>query len=277
MRNGRDCAARGAKAPAAYAATRGAKSDPASQQGLELVCFREFWREKLVDRKLDLFKDLAGIVRGDIAFLVRDRVVVNRNHHLNIAFKLHDCEQSDGHQNDLLGLAGCEIAVKLAADAAGKGNSTVQGPAGAIFHQFAVKHHGFHNGNACFGHIGVVAIQRIAGVCGGINLYVSVAAVKNDLFGKRRHTGYGRGRDDRRCIGGYRHFEEKGDVDRIESFVKGNWLHIQINGDNFQVLDLCADGVVDDRLCTIGKEYLQVAQAVFISTLCRLSQRISGY
>ena len=110
------------------------KAPPVSQAGLFIygtldvrilvaVQFSQAGREELVDRELDFPEELTGVAgrvrRG--AFLVRDAVVVNRDHHLDFALQLDDGEHTDGDVDVPSGLAGDESAVEDAVHRLGNG------------------------------------------------------------------------------------------------------------------------------------------------------------
>ena len=122
----------------------------------------------------------------------------------------------------------------------------------------------------CLRHVGVVMLAAVARIGRTVNLDIPVASVENHLFGKSRYTDYGRRRNRRGRIRADGHFEEEGDVHRIEAFVERHRLHIQIDGDDLHVFTLDADCVVDNRLRTVGEEHLQVGQAIFIERLFML-------
>ena len=56
-----------------------------------------FRREKFVGREINLAEQLAGIVAGGDAFLIRNAEIKRRNEHLHIPHNLHDGKQADRH------------------------------------------------------------------------------------------------------------------------------------------------------------------------------------
>lgn len=69
-------------------------------------------REKLVDWELDLFKQLARIIRRRYALLIRNTEVIDRHHHLNVALQLYDGEQADADADNFGGAHAVKFVVK---------------------------------------------------------------------------------------------------------------------------------------------------------------------
>ena len=54
-----------------------------------------FRREKLVGREINLAEQLAGVVAGGDAFLIRNAEIKRGNEHLHIPHNLHDGKQAE--------------------------------------------------------------------------------------------------------------------------------------------------------------------------------------
>lgn len=76
-------------------------------------------REELLHREPDLLEQIAGIVGGSGAFLIRDTEIVDGNEHLNISLQLDDGEQTDGYVYDLFRSATAQRSSEAAAYAIG--------------------------------------------------------------------------------------------------------------------------------------------------------------
>ena len=120
--------------------------------------------------------------------------------------------------------------------------------------------------HAGFGHIGVVVLAAIARVCGAVNLDVAVRPVQDYLLGEGSDADNRRRRDRRRGIRGDSHLEKECDIDRIEAFVKRDWLNIQISGQDFHILALDTDCVINHRLRAVGEVDLKIGQAILVGT-----------
>lgn len=76
-------------------------------------------REELLHREPDLLEQIARIVGGGSAFLIRDAEIVDGNEHLDISLQLDDGEQTDGYVYDLFRSATAQRSSEAAAYAIG--------------------------------------------------------------------------------------------------------------------------------------------------------------
>ena len=62
-----------------------------------IACF--FRREEFVNRKVDVLECIAGVLRVAVAFSLRNTVIICRNKHLNISFKLNYAEKTESYKD----------------------------------------------------------------------------------------------------------------------------------------------------------------------------------
>ena len=56
-------------------------------------------REKVIGGKLNVFENVTRTVDTAVAMLFRNTVIIYGNQHLNVSYKLYDCEKSKGNVN----------------------------------------------------------------------------------------------------------------------------------------------------------------------------------
>lgn len=78
-----------------------------------------FGREELAGGEVDAPEQLAGVVAGSHALLLRDAEIVGRDQHLHIAHDLDDGEQPDGDVHVVPLRSGIEFPAVSPADALG--------------------------------------------------------------------------------------------------------------------------------------------------------------
>lgn len=221
-----------------------------------VIVFLKPRREKFVGGKFDVFKDLAGIVRGGDTFFSGYAEIICGDEHLYPALKLYDGEKPESHK-DLSVAAGGDSAAENFAYALREIDLRLAAFAVAGVGKPGVKYngrHGLDNGSRGIGRSPAV----LKGVLGSENLHVSFAAIENDLFGEKGDSRNGVRRRNRSIISGEIYEEVEGHIYGIKASVKGYGLHLEKNVKYLYIFCFNAERAVYFFLVTSGKIYRKV-------------------
>ena len=122
----------------------------------------------------------------------------------------------------------------------------------------------------------VLMIAAVFAVLAVEHLDIAFAAVEDDFFLEHAHTAYGG------AGGGVPreyfnlNLKEEGQIAGIVSAVEGERFDVDVGGDHFDLPCAHADGVIDDHLVALCKEYAYVFQTIFVGAGIIDSARIDA-
>lgn len=221
--------------------------------------------EELIGGEFQSAEQLARIARDGVASRIAtagDTEVVGGNHHLYSPLQLDNNEDTQCDVQLLFSGTATEVASEAAADLVREGTAIVAGVTVFDLHQLAGQYNGLCHLQAGGGHV----VNEPGGIAlvAAEHLYASLAAVENYLLCKGCDACDGCGLAHGRDIGCCLYQEEEGNIHRVETTVKGYCFHVQIDVEDFHLLNLHRDTVVENGLCLVGEVDGQILQAVFI-------------
>ena len=232
-----------------------------------------FRREKFVNGKSDFSEGFARVVGIAVAFLTGYAEVVCRNEHLNVSFKLNDCENTERNGNCLVVMA----AEKVLGEFLGKRS----------FNAFRQRYVGIAEGAAAVARAAELCVKgdrlgnlylctwicvcgnklvvvRICGVFRRIDLNCTVAAVEYAFLRERRKTVYCNRRKAACRISLNGNLEEKCNVNRVAALVKRHFFNVDKTVDYACASQFYIYAVVYYVLRLVGKINSEVGKAILV-------------